>query len=441
MRTELRLRPVIRDLLRRASLLSEIPFRMLRSLAFAWLRGHVIYIDLGWFKFTHHGTLVRSVFLGRPIIRLPLDGVNPGTGQPAEVDPGEVYRGIALLEITLYNLCIEHDCSAAAMKERPDLRRAATYTFAQARDLIDKAYRILEFYRPRTVIFPQGFILPAAVFRSVARRLGIRTVAIENTFRSDRLCWDDQTGITLNSPIPAAIFAKTQARNSGDYFQGYLDTARKLKSAEHSVRNAKRPKAFDGRKILFIGQVNTDSSVLFYLGAGFRDQMSAIATAVKFVAGSEGCNLIIKVHPKEIGGLNPLMEPYSLERYRVLRQSCTVAGCDRILIDDTADLDTFAAIEWADLCVTINSQAGLEAAAMGKPVIVCGHANYSSLTSVRHAPTPEALLLALEDPSPPVDAAEARDFFQVYCETYCKPKTVRSLVELSRGQSIPRRGP
>ena len=413
-----------------------------RSSAPEWLRGHILFLDLGWLDFTRTGVLRESIAAGHPVLRIRPR--KPAPDRLLEAWPAwdATYRGARLWEICRYELCMKYDCSVQALEERvaaspPD--RAASDTVNAAKVLIDWAVAALDFYQPRTVMFQQGYILPAAAMREVARARGLPVVGLENTFRKDRICWDDITGISLATPIPARIFADERGAGGDEYLRRYRDSAGALKSRQHATLGESEVEDWVGRKILFIGQVNTDSSVLFHIGKGFPDQMAAVDVVADHVLSEPDSLLFLKVHPKEVTGRNPLRQRYSMERYaRFLRRE-GVAGSDRIRLDDQARIDIMSAIEWADVCVTINSQAGLEAAALGKSVILCGTSSYDHLRSVRRVETPSELRAALADRAPPVDAGEARDFFRVYCECYCKPARVESLIDLA-GPAPQRRG-
>lgn len=385
--------------------------------------------DLGWFGFLDGALLPPSIRRRVPLVRVPAE--RRGVEGP-DIDWDESHGGIRLADLATYELCIAEDCAVPELLERSDLPRIAAPVFAEARALLDQTNRLFDRFRPGAAVYPQGYILPAAVFRAVARQRGVRSVAIENTFRRDRFCWDDESGISLNSPLAWAFFER-RAREGPAFDSGYVEAYRaaagQLKSAEHTNRPRGGLPEATGRRILFIGQVNTDSSVLFGLAGGFRDQMAATGAACRAVAEGED-TLLVKVHPKEVHGIDPLGGRYDLSRYERLRASPEVAGAGgRIVVDDAAAVDIFDAISWADLCVTVNSQAGLEAAAMGKPVILCGNAAYDRLRSVAKAANAGALARALAAPPEP-DAEEARAFFESFCEDYCRPAELGALIEL-----------
>lgn len=394
-----------------------------------WLRGHVLYLDLGWLHFADEDLVEASTLQGAPVIPVtpPPRATAPPGARPLR--RGETHRGADLWDLCLYELCMKFDCATAELEKKVTLGDAGADTRAEAVALIDWAEALLDFYAPAAVVYPQGYVLPAAVLRYAARRRGIQTVAIENTFRNDRFCWDDGAGVTLASPIPMTMFRNCPCGGGRGYFDAYRRGVHDLKSDEHRTGDRTRPPEFKGRKLLFIGQVNTDSSVLFYIAGGFHSQMAAIETVAQYVSAREDVALLLKTHPKEATGRNPLGAPYSTERYDTFRRRWS--DVERIHLDSTASIGAFAAIDWADLCITINSQAGLEAAAAGKPVILCGAANYDQLRSVRRVDSPEELWAALDEPAPTVDADEASAFFKTYCETYCRPKSVAALVDLT----------
>lgn len=391
-----------------------------------------LYLDIGWLDFPRRDMLVASLEFGHPVLRVaPPHELSVGGEEQGSNFMDETHCGVHLWSICEYELCVKFDCSRSDLLRRPNLADDVAETFSRARALVEWSTAVITHFRPRTAIYPQGYIVEAAAFRAVAKLNNLRCLAVENTFRSDRFCWDDERGVTLASAIPMRLFNETaQPKDSSSYFERYRSDAAQLKSGEHSNLTSDTPAESELRKILFIGQVNTDSSVLFHIGEGFPDQMSAVETLAQFVAEHADDTLLLKVHPKEVRGVTPQQKRYSLKRYDDFASKFASEENGRIAVDRDAQFDIMKAIEWADLCVTINSQAGLEAAALGKPVIVCGDANYGALRSVRNVETPTELSEALTRESE-TDVSEAQHFFEEYCERYCRPKNLPSLIQLA----------
>lgn len=399
-----------------------------------WIQGHTILLDLGWFSFLPQDLMTPSIQAGQPIFKISAPTPETRNVQPASLD--ETRHGISLRSLCEYELCVTFDCMPHELDAFADdtrLHRA----IAKSRELLDWAFAVLDYFAPARVAYPQGYVLPAAALRLAAQQRGLDVIALENTFRKDRICWDDQTGITLATPVPMQMFAVRKDNHDPTYFQRYQQEVNSLKSAEHSTAGSADLPRVQGRKILFIGQVNSDSSVLFHLAPGFSSQMDAVTCTANFVAEASATVMVLKVHPKEVHGLNPLGQPYSVKRYQDFKELHKTDGDMRIVTDDTASMDTMKAIAWADICVTVNSQAGLEAAAMGKPVILCGASHYDQLKSVTVVKDKDELHAALSVHSPKTDMGEAQSFFQFYCDDYACPATVQSLLALLARSGTP----
>lgn len=406
------------------------------------LAGGTLLLDLGWMDFLARGVFwqglanglrllpVRPLTARQRVLEAPPDSAGP-------VDWDARRAGLRLRDVCRYDICVRRDLCLADLAEAPDPARHAGPSFALARPMIDELATLLDRYRPARVVYPQGYALPAAILRALARARGIPCLAVENCLRSDRFVWDDRTGITLASPIPREMHLESPARPEGaTYFAAYRARSAELKSAEHRNRGTRalpEGPAGAGRRILLLGQVATDSSVLFHIGAGFRDQMAVFDTVLAHAAATPADVVLVKTHPKEAGGLSPAFTRYSQARYDRFAARVEAAGCAaRLHLDMGGEIDLFAAIDWADLCVTINSQSGLEAACAGRPVILCGEAVYGHLRATVAAPTPEALRAALAAEPPQPDPTDAQAFFATFCETYARPRTVAALANLLR---------
>ena len=80
------------------------------------------------------------------------------------------------------------------------------------------------------------------------------------------------------------------------------------------------------------------------------------------IVGDSGLSLVIKCHPKDINGQDPVLrQPYNRLLSRKLTNAIPSLP-DHVQIDDENRWDTSSLMENADCVVTMNSQAGLEAA-------------------------------------------------------------------------------
>ena len=102
-------------------------------------------------------------------------------------------------------------------------------------------------------------------------------------------------------------------------------------------------------------------------------------------------------------------------------------------MDFRNEADTYELIKRASAVVTLNSQAGLEAAAVGKPVVIGASCFYSGLGFAREAFTRalmEPALRQLISEGAPPGVADARRFLYIYFRKFCRNKSGQALADL-----------
>ena len=358
------------------------------------------------------------------------------------------HRDVSLWEVAAYDFCVRHELSLAEAEashgaRAEDLRRE----YARARALIDRAHRNFDVYRPECALIAQGHVMGSAVVRAVALARGVRVVAIENTFHSERLLWDDDAALPVVSSRAKSVWLRENSRVTDAQAEAYVDDflgrAKGLKSAQHASPSAGSPWAAveqhlgldpaadpGRRRIVLLGQVATDAAVLFGLRPGFTRQLDVIRTVAEYAA-REGHTLVVKLHPKEATGESPLGTPYRRLSERQMKADPALAALmtrGAFVLDADNVLDTDQLSAGADACVAVNSQAGLEALVRGTEVVLCGNAFYGGLGFTHEAEDPGslevALTRALDGNSRRNAGAEAKRFFVTYLEGLCQPKTV-----------------
>lgn len=366
----------------------------------------------------------------------------PTSSQPTPYDA-------ELREIARYPICIVEE------KLLPEIREGAGVDPEHWLGILRHEYfrieRIFDDFKPHAVILFQGYEPSNAIARLIAIKRDIPFITLENTALKDRMLWDDQSGITTNCNLAKNFFWRHRdlVLDGGEvpYIERIIAGTRQNKQEEH----ASPPKAFEsggdaGKKtILFIGQVYTDSSVLF--GSGDWSSPVEIVRTLAELADESGHRLILKLHPKEISGNAPVtLKPYAKLTYRKILESAAVkalmdAGVDMV-IDHENEFDTYSLIAQADVVVTMNSQTGLEASIRKVPTVVCGSAFYGGLDFTLDAPDPEILEIqvrkAVGMSAEDLDkrTSIARKFTYVYFEKYCRPKTVPQLVHLIKSRCL-----
>ena len=321
----------------------------------------------------------------------------------------------------------------------------ASYAITAA--LLDKAEDITSEIRPRALYITQGYLLKSSVFRAVATMHShyyIKIFATENTFHKNKLTWDSIAGISVHSKLPQSYYARYRdTLNQFDvenYVMTYFNNTSSTKQGEHLVASDEEwfpPKK--SKKILFIAQVNIDSAVLYNLFPAFPVQADVIRAVLDFAVVHDHA-LLIKFHPKECGvwghvrnhTLNSLLSRHNDTQEIILSSN------GKIELDPCKKYNTYSAIEKADLVVTINSQTGLEAAAMKKPVITTATALYGGLGFSEEARNREELHhfmskhleKNLERGYTGLDFFSARGFLYVFLEKFCINRSADDIANL-----------
>ncbi|MCR6654586.1 MAG: hypothetical protein NVV63_01970 [Opitutus sp.] len=372
--------------------------------------------------------------------RRSLEGLTPGSVRHF------AHKGRVLWKLCQYPLSLH----LRALPEEIDPQEPAQFSvikriFAEAAEMIDEADDFVAAYQPEVVLLAQGYHLIAAVMRDAAIRSGIRVVAVENTLRKDLLVWEDICGIAVNTHLAQNYYWRL-----GDLVddvvatrstENYLASLSIYKTAEHnSPSGAALPEIPGGPVIVYLAQVGTDASVVFGR-RGVTSQIDAIHATADY-ARKHGATLIVKLHPKECATFKT-DEPF----YRELTKgwlarderfsACRDEMGNRLIVDTENSFSTYGLISRADVCVTMNSQAGLEALLMGKEVLLCGSAYYGGLGFTHEADDARAVAPALDrvlnEGLRKNDHRACCRFFHVFTEYYCIPKELDAFLALLAG--------
>lgn len=399
-----------------------------------------------WFNLDTRRLVAKSFDRGTLLILI--DDETPAATFPVEVTR-ENLRTLTHRDVSLWNVCTQRLAlrlgSTPSDIDAGEPRHAAIIreVYAQAAALIDRTVAYCDFYRPGTILMAQGHDLLSAVLRHVAVLRGLRVVAIENIFHSGRLLWDDTSGIAVNRNLAKNHFWRYREFVGDEVavrsVSAFLDSLPSLKTTEHQSPADRLPARVDDgvRTITYLAQVGVDSSVLFGL-RGFTSQVDAIAALASYAARTR-CRLLVKLHPKESPAYPDPDNWYRRLTARWLEahpgfQSARAALGDLLLVDEDNRYNTCDLIRQADVCVTVNSQSGLEAALLDREVVLCGDAFYGQLGFTHEANDAPSLEFSLDrilrDGLRLNDGRAARAFFHIFTELYCVPKSLESVVRL-----------
>ncbi|HEY1096690.1 MAG TPA: hypothetical protein VGF14_05570, partial [Alphaproteobacteria bacterium] len=356
-----------------------------------------------------------------------------------------IYRGLPLIDMAAYEICtlLELGHPFDIDPDDPEHWDVIESSLKRMAGLIDYYHLHFDFYKPSLVTYPQGYVPAAIAMRVVAMLHNTPTLVIEHICDRDRLMCETKTGVSVNYNSVAETFKEKldtiDQAEADNFWEHFYDSIKTRKHAEHQsptqelVIQKERP---DQKIMTFLGQVGTDSSVLFG-SIYFHSQAGLIIEAAKQILDA-GHYVVVKLHPKEStkAGRPIDNKPYNKLTYRKLQEHPDFAELSknpRLIIDSDNLYDSYSTILVADACMTINSQIGLEAACMGKPVIVCGKCTYgeSGFTNDVHNETElkEALQKVLSS-TLQTDPARARKFFYSYTHYSAIEKELDNFIHL-----------
>jgi hypothetical protein len=372
-----------------------------------------------------------------------------------EAQPDEEYRGVRLLPVVLYSVCVELEVATGELDWcDPRHRECLARWYAAARATVDNLSGVLGWRQPCAVLAMQGYFVSAAVARQLAPLLGFRFIALENTVFPRRIICEALSGIAVNRTAAGLAFWRRQdIIKPGDYvgwLDGLLAGLDAAKAQDHASRGGSFSWPARKKRILFLGQCYTDSSVLF----GAQDGATAVTILRSLIAYAEkhGAFVMAKLHPKEDGGLNPLMVPYGRLTWRKLAADAELSvrlgqrGRRGVWeIDEDNRFATTTLLRESDVVVTINSQGALEGLAYGKDVLLLGEAFYGHLGVTINLPhhmlLPGALDAVLYQGVSVVNRETVARFLHVYVHEYCVERTPEAFVAAIESRLWPEEAP
>ena len=288
------------------------------------------------------------------------------------------------------------------------------------------------------MIIIQGHSVEASIARQIAALNNLEILALENTFFSWKLIAEPVSGIAVNRNSSGAHIEKVKSKyfflDNEAWLAKTINEMEELKSVEHASPKKIYEWPRSEKKILFLAQVYTDSSLIF----GTNGKLSTIDAVKSLVSYCTQTNshLFIKLHPKEFMGETPLGRPYNRLTYRKLVQAgITVllekenTSCE---IDSANEFSTKELIATSDVVVTINSQSALEALAQGKEAVLLGITPYMQQGFAWHLSDigllPSALDLVLNNGARLNDTTQVAMYLRSYHDDYCINKDSHSVL-------------
>jgi hypothetical protein len=291
------------------------------------------------------------------------------------------------------------------------------------------------------VVLVHGIEPTNAALRASAILASVPCLAIENTSRPNKLIWDNIASFACVDNLSRNYYFRYKnlvpITVALDYRDKFRSEYIKHKSEEHRSHNSVDSLSFSFKSksyILFLGQVYTDAAVLNCL-----NDWSSPVELLEYVVDwciDNGVELVVKLHPKELSGRDTIAnKDYEKLTFRKItanhRLITKLNMC--AYIDSENSLETVGLIKSSAIVVTLTSQAGLEAAILGKPVVIGGRSTYSGLGFTYDAPSPWLLNAQLNQAWSNKDldySFEASRYAYIYFEKYCIFKSEESLANL-----------
>jgi len=405
------------------------------------LDGHLRQLD--WIGLTMSSFFPNGLKRGMIFIQYRVKTPQPPLGASEVVNVKEHYRGVSLFATIEYFLYVSLEIARHEFDlTNPIHHREALRWMLYARAVTDELITLFNRVRPASVITVQGYCVEGAIARLIADHYAYQVISLENTFYSKRLICEPITGISVNKNSAMTWYYHMQDRNDGLVNDRFLDDLMfrigNTKLEEHASPKLAFQWPTGKKRILFLGQCYTDSSLLF--GSNGRYSTVEVVQTLFNYASQRGVFAMFKLHPKENSGDDTLGRLYNQLSLRRLVAAGLPFGFDNsngkndyFAIDSLNTFSTQQLIKDADVIVTINSQGGLEALAFGKEVVLLGGAFYDRLGTTWNAPhlavLPAILDSILQDGMRLWDSRLVARFLWTYFESYCVKKDVQSLIE------------
>ena len=402
--------------------------------------------QMDWFEFSAIELQWQGLKRGMVVLRHTCDKT---VGNVTESEPPnlqQIYRGVRLFPVVEYGLYMSLGIARHEFDVQDSFHCAhLTRWMAHARTVVDDVVGKLRRVRPHTVVIHQGHFTEAAVARQLSTSMGFRILALESTLHSKRMVCEPFTGLAVNRNSAMTYFSRRdyECANQDDvtWLSREMRQIDANKHSDHASPEGKFAWPEGRRRILFLAQCFTDSSVLF----GSSVSAIEISRCLIQYAERNHCFALLKLHPKELSGNTPLGEPYNRLTLRRLLAAGVLqengegqysGPCHAV--DFANSLSTPELIADSDVVVTINSQGGIEALAAGKETILLGESFYDRLGitwNLSHlcllAPT---LDIVLREGVRIVNRTILARFLDAYFYDYCVSKTPAGLATAIRNR-------
>lgn len=284
------------------------------------------------------------------------------------------------------------------------------------------ASRALESADYAAVVLHHGIYVPQGPVLAAAKAKGVRTVSWNVGYRRRSFIFSH--GESYHHTMIAERNDRWESLDLSEAWQSEL--TRYL----HSRRGGERDWIVFGRGTEFNGKAYLErrgldlarpftlaltnvawDAQLHYPSNSFASMGDWLVATVRWFADHPGEQLVLRVHPAELTGSMPARERTS----DILGAAFPSLPRNVVLVDADDAISTYALIEECRAAIVYATKAGIEVAAMGKPLIVAGDAWVRGKGFSADASDPAHYLRLLEalpgfEPSPPAIVERARRY-------------------------------
>ena len=241
----------------------------------------------------------------------------------------------------------------------------------------------MQTHKPDVVLIPNGLILEMGIVFRVARYLGIRVMTYEFNDQREQI-WLAQDSSIMRQETDYLVEARCGLPMTDEMYQRLADLENARRGARvwgkskrlwqyvssQGAEATRQMLGLDERPVVMLAANVLGDSLT--LGRNvFAESMSEWMTrTVRFFAGREDVQLVIRVHPGET------LVPKARSMGQVARDALPELPAHIHIIEATDKINTYDLIEVADLGLVYTTTVGVETAMNGRPVIACGNTHY-----------------------------------------------------------------
>ncbi|WP_181855244.1 hypothetical protein [Winogradskyella sp. KYW1333] len=334
------------------------------------------------------------------------------------------YKSIQLYDVAIYNICNDLGIFKDELSLEVHIDTVKKW-FSRAINTIDYLEKAFEENDVAGALIFHGHLLFDACLLEFCRTRQTKFLTLELTANKNKIVWDNISGFVVTYNLSKNFFDKyiyTLDENLvNEYVKNYIENIHSVKREEHSSNTQLQNQLkTDKPYILFLGQVYNDASQLFTIENDIGNPVNIIYK-LEEILNRANLSLVVKLHPKEINGRNPVTQKlYDNPTYSRIAKNIK---SNNIHIDSVNQYDTFQLIKNSKAVVTLNSQAGLEASLFNKPIFCYYKGFYSNLGFTNDYSNLEELesklLEFINDDKAIKNELYAKGFFYIFFEKYC----------------------